>query len=107
MSLHDCKVGYIRLSTTNNLTLLLHFSAANTIHQSALKRFPPVVKYRFLRLSFIVNSSRAGIFRLICRFNGKRSEEHTSELQSRGHLVCRLLLAKKKRPIGGHEPTHG
>src|SRR5207253_6888051 len=28
----------------------------------------------------------------------KRSEEHTSELQSRGHLVCRLLLEKKKQP---------
>src|SRR5437870_10601704 len=27
-----------------------------------------------------------------------RSEEHTSELQSRGHLVCRLLLEKKKKP---------
>src|SRR5690625_6269171 len=27
---------------------------------------------------------------------GWRSEEHTSELQSRGHLVCRLLLEKKK-----------
>src|SRR5437660_9750561 len=27
---------------------------------------------------------------------GDRSEEHTSELQSRGHLVCRLLLEKKK-----------
>src|SRR5437870_3296701 len=27
-----------------------------------------------------------------------RSEEHTSELQSRGHLVCRLLLEKKKIP---------
>src|SRR5215510_10969489 len=27
---------------------------------------------------------------------GTRSEEHTSELQSRGHLVCRLLLEKKK-----------
>src|SRR5690625_459698 len=26
-----------------------------------------------------------------------RSEEHTSELQSRGHLVCRLLLEKQKR----------
>src|SRR5690625_6404243 len=26
-----------------------------------------------------------------------RSEEHTSELQSRGHLVCRLLLEKKKQ----------
>src|SRR2546422_4680637 len=28
-----------------------------------------------------------------------RSEEHTSELQSRLHLVCRLLLEKKKKPI--------
>src|SRR5439155_25676645 len=28
-----------------------------------------------------------------------RSEEHTSELQSRGHLVCRLLLEKKKKLI--------
>src|SRR5439155_9478141 len=27
----------------------------------------------------------------------ERSEEHTSELQSRGHLVCRLLLEKKKK----------
>src|SRR5690625_6875866 len=30
-----------------------------------------------------------------------RSEEHTSELQSRGHLVCRLLLEKKKRTRAG------
>src|SRR5439155_26969762 len=29
--------------------------------------------------------------------NLRRSEEHTSELQSRGHLVCRLLLEKKKK----------
>src|SRR5206468_12667551 len=29
-------------------------------------------------------------------FGGKRSEEHTSELQSRSDLVCRLLLEKKK-----------
>src|SRR5215510_12818948 len=29
----------------------------------------------------------------------RRSEEHTSELQSRGHLVCRLLLEKKKKQI--------
>src|SRR5687768_18221199 len=28
-----------------------------------------------------------------------RSEEHTSELQSRLHLVCRLLLEKKKKPM--------
>src|SRR2546429_4623004 len=29
--------------------------------------------------------------------DGERSEEHTSELQSRLHLVCRLLLEKKKK----------
>src|SRR2546422_5762976 len=31
--------------------------------------------------------------------SGLRSEEHTSELQSRLHLVCRLLLEKKKRNL--------
>src|SRR5258708_25875955 len=31
------------------------------------------------------------------RFDSIRSEEHTSELQSPDHLVCRLLLEKKKR----------
>src|SRR5690625_4029335 len=31
--------------------------------------------------------------------SSRRSEEHTSELQSRGHLVCRLLLEKKKKKI--------
>src|SRR5690625_6673459 len=35
---------------------------------------------------------------------GYRSEEHTSELQSRGHLVCRLLLEKKKRIYIRHIP---
>src|SRR5690625_6384504 len=40
----------------------------------------------------IIDSHACGLWRLIeCR-----SEEHTSELQSRGHLVCRLLLEKKK-----------
>src|SRR5436305_8474540 len=32
-----------------------------------------------------------------------RSEEHTSELQSRPHLVCRLLLEKKKKKIAAHD----
>src|SRR5437870_12817782 len=33
----------------------------------------------------------------LSEFIEERSEEHTSELQSRGHLVCRLLLEKKKK----------
>src|SRR3712207_7945032 len=32
-----------------------------------------------------------------CAFGAERSEEHTSELQSRQYLVCRLLLEKKKK----------
>src|SRR5690625_7104565 len=36
----------------------------------------------------------------IVRAVKRRSEEHTSELQSRGHLVCRLLLEKKKQKRG-------
>src|SRR5690625_5520792 len=44
---------------------------------------------------FYSNFSEAyGVFGLY-----NRSEEHTSELQSRGHLVCRLLLEKKKIEI--------
>src|SRR2546422_5061292 len=38
----------------------------------------------------------------------RRSEEHTSELQSRLHLVCRLLLEKKKKTTNTHnisQPT--
>src|SRR5947209_12586402 len=34
-----------------------------------------------------------------------RSEEHTSELQSRQYLVCRLLLEKKKRSIQNATPS--
>src|SRR2546429_4944795 len=34
-----------------------------------------------------------------------RSEEHTSELQSRLHLVCRLLLEKKKKNLHSTVPT--
>src|SRR3712207_9167534 len=42
-------------------------------------------------LAFGVGAERAGAVGL-----GLRSEEHTSELQSRQYLVCRLLLEKKK-----------
>src|SRR3989442_4984799 len=37
---------------------------------------------------------------------GDRSEEHTSELQSRPHLVCRLLREKKKKRGTSHSTDH-
>src|SRR5437870_10933611 len=40
---------------------------------------------------------RAALPAAALRARPVRSEEHTSELQSRGHLVCRLLLEKKKK----------
>src|SRR5436305_4559163 len=58
--------------------------------------FPYTTLFRSLRerdLHF-----RRGKFNLQVRgIRSARSEEHTSELQSRPHLVCRLLLEKKKR----------
>src|SRR2546430_3965269 len=48
-----------------------------------------------------IGNSEGGFFfavgRSPCRAVMKRSEEHTSELQSQSNLVCRLLLEKKKK----------
>src|SRR5258708_30323046 len=43
-----------------------------------------------------------------CFLKTLRSEEHTSELQSPDHLVCRLLLEKKKKQntVHNHPPPH-
>src|SRR5690606_41383226 len=40
------------------------------------------------------------------QFCTQRSEEHTSELQSRENLVCRLLLEKKKKKTAHYSPIH-
>src|SRR2546429_6187254 len=41
-----------------------------------------------------------------CIATPTRSEEHTSELQSRLHLVCRLLLEKKKNILNNEQTLH-
>src|SRR5207253_4578317 len=52
---------------------------------------------RTLAKEEITNGKRvSGAGKTIIEGGTGRSEEHTSELQSRGHLVCRLLLEKKK-----------
>src|SRR5690625_5561400 len=57
-----------------------------------------------LRRQILHNSQRVGINKAISG-QQTRSEEHTSELQSRGHLVCRLLLETKKRTTQTHHTT--
>src|SRR5439155_19796724 len=67
-----------------------------------LIRRPPrstLFPYTTLFRSLARDAAGRGLSVLMCErgdLAGERSEEHTSELQSRGHLVCRLLLEKKK-----------
>src|SRR3989442_11939855 len=57
--------------------------------------FPYTTLFRSHPFFVLGNGANAGDeFQLLARL---RSEEHTSELQSRPHLVCRLLLEKKKK----------
>src|SRR6266702_5066109 len=56
--------------------------------------FPYTTLFRSLGACPCTSSWRA------TRRCARRSEEHTSELQSRGHVVCRLLLEKKKKNTG-------
>src|SRR5690625_6034119 len=54
-----------------------------------------VLDYRLLRQHMIQVCTTRHVNLLETLIEELRSEEHTSELQSRGHLVCRLLLEKK------------
>src|SRR5258708_23461391 len=68
------------------------FAAADAQQQISVMPMPSVVQFGSGQLkidrSFSIDLSRIA--------QPKRSEEHTSELQSPDHLVCRLLLEKKK-----------
>src|SRR3989449_2481169 len=62
-------------------------------HRSVLLVASPYARHGIVDSTFYTTSS---VVRSIGLILGLRSEEHTSELQSRLHLVCRLLLEKKK-----------
>src|SRR2546422_5544824 len=73
-----------------------------------IRRPPRSTLFPYTTLFRSITSSLSSAFfrartrtRLLLRFNNEklRSEEHTSELQSRLHLVCRLLLEKKKEKV--------
>src|SRR2546429_2209825 len=58
------------------------YKVVHPLHEHYINGFPLLEKWRKLR-----------------REPQRRSEEHTSELQSRLHLLCRLLLEKKKNDV--------
>src|SRR3712207_8656828 len=51
---------------------------------------------------FWVSANNQTLWGVGSNWENVRSEEHTSELQSRQYLVCRLLLEKKKKNIRSH-----
>src|SRR2546422_5083641 len=82
-----------------------------TLFRSSLRaprRHPPSpADDRLLSDLLQAASGRGGILKGALRRRGPwRSEEHTSELQSRLHLVCRLLLEKKKKKKINNEQKH-
>src|SRR5690625_6484343 len=82
---NDAAVIYIyTLSLHDALPIFLHFCTYLAFDKPY--RHKPLLRIR--RSEFLV-MAWPQMFTM-------RSEEHTSELQSRGHLVCRLLLEKKK-----------
>src|SRR2546429_10017728 len=80
-------------ATTEIYTLSLH--DALPICGSAAAAFPCSSRRRGCRAGPPATSRAAGAAGRTGRTGRWRSEEHTSELQSRLHLVCRLLLEKK------------
>src|SRR5690625_6697185 len=60
--------------------------------------FEDMIHYTMVKTTMFngVHHPDIGILHRDGTYERYRSEEHTSELQSRGHLVCRLLLEKKK-----------
>src|SRR3712207_6905815 len=83
-------------ATTEIYTLSLHDAlpiCSRSISMSAWMLGPRLAICRGSRRTARANSS--SVSSRISPWNSRRSEEHTSELQSRQYLVCRLLLEKK------------
>src|SRR3712207_7971763 len=89
-------------ATTEIYTLSLHDALpicqrrASDVPVAAQRRAPAAGRRVRHRLRG-VEARRRAARRRPCLLRRGRSEEHTSELQSRQYLVCRLLLEKKKK----------
>src|SRR5690625_6135702 len=75
------------MAAVSTITLMRHFMNSLVVRNRCFQLFPAT----------LLANGAAQIAECCYHFRVLiRSEEHTSELQSRGHLVCRLLLEKKK-----------
>src|SRR5437870_6865945 len=96
----DTMVPLPRYSTVAGIpiTELMDSSTLERLVQRTRDGGAEIVKY--LKTGSAYYAPSAAVTEMVeAILKDKRSEEHTSELQSRGHLVCRLLLEKKKTNI--------
>src|SRR5690606_41312577 len=97
-----CSLETSVLASSSISTLLLLSRSARPPPRSTLFPYTTLFRSRGLSRSARRRTEPAGVSRLPRRAafrresRVRRSEEHTSELQSRENLVCRLLLEKKK-----------
>src|SRR5438309_12056426 len=91
--------GVFAVSTGSSYSFFFFTSTAPTdiytLPYTTLFRSPPPARHP----PRAVEIHRPRLFQVVFVIDEKRSEEHTSELQSQFHLVCRLLLEKKKKNI--------
>src|SRR5690554_7216668 len=73
----------------------------STLFRSEPKE-PKIFNLRWIKEEKTINED---LLRRKVTLRADRSEEHTSDLQSRPHLECRLLLEKKKKKKQGNEQT--
>src|SRR5438874_8977768 len=100
MRLRYAHLWYVQLIMSLFVVILFFFLMIRRPPRSTL--FPYTTLFRSCRTvtTMAITTSKRYPFRLRNRnLKGYRSEEHTSELQSRRDLVCRLLLEKKKKCI--------
>src|SRR5690625_5675449 len=87
---------YVIALVTLLLSVLVAFGWALAVFYGGISIIPSEVQWHDVTRMLLFCLASFSLF-CIATFLPVRSEEHTSELQSRGHLVCRLLLEKKKR----------
>src|SRR5258708_16876831 len=92
VSHHSLSILHLMIS----LFFFFNDTATTEIYTLSLHDALPIYPYRkSVKLLLFIHA----VVRRERFFLHPRSEEHTSELQSPDHLVCRLLLEKKKKPL--------
>src|SRR5581483_12318707 len=86
----------VSISSMNSKPVAVRMDITGSLRGSNMTEAKKIKLSRTLR-SAIYQAARKCVSGASPLFEAGRSEEHTSELQSRQYLVCRLLLEKKKR----------